>query len=87
MIVVGGTGTIGKAVVNELKQRHEIIVAGHNHGVVIDRPTQPLVVERCFFVRDCCWRACRAAWDPGYDTFNLLVEADRHRRELWECEG
>lgn len=34
IIVVGGTGTIGKAVVNELKSRHEIIIAAHNHGDV-----------------------------------------------------
>lgn len=32
IIVVGGTGTIGQAVVKELKQRHTIIVAGHNRG-------------------------------------------------------
>jgi NAD(P)-dependent dehydrogenase (short-subunit alcohol dehydrogenase family) len=34
IIVVGGTGTIGQAVVAELKQRHEIIVAGFSHGDV-----------------------------------------------------
>lgn len=34
IIVVGGTGTIGKAVVDELKQRHEVVVAGHQHGEV-----------------------------------------------------
>ncbi|MDR3477410.1 MAG: short chain dehydrogenase [Gammaproteobacteria bacterium] len=32
IIVVGGTGTIGKAVVNELKPRHEMIVVGHETG-------------------------------------------------------
>jgi NAD(P)-dependent dehydrogenase (short-subunit alcohol dehydrogenase family) len=32
IIVIGGTGTIGKAIVNELKQRHEVIVAGHKNG-------------------------------------------------------
>lgn len=32
IIVVGGTGTIGKAVVKELSQRHSIIIAGHHHG-------------------------------------------------------
>lgn len=34
IIVVGGTGTIGKAVVNELAQRHTVIVAGFTHGDV-----------------------------------------------------
>lgn len=32
IIVVGGTGTIGKAVVKELGQRHHIVVASHRHG-------------------------------------------------------
>lgn len=34
IIIVGGTGTIGKAVVKELAQRHEVIVAGHSSGDV-----------------------------------------------------
>lgn len=32
IIVVGGTGTIGKAVVAELRARHEIISVGHERG-------------------------------------------------------
>lgn len=32
IIIIGGTGTIGKAIVNELSPRHEIITAGHHHG-------------------------------------------------------
>jgi len=32
VIVIGGTGTIGKAVVKELQQRHEVILAGHQSG-------------------------------------------------------
>lgn len=34
IIVVGGTGTIGKAVVKELAQRHTIVVAAYNKGDV-----------------------------------------------------
>ncbi|VVC76331.1 hypothetical protein AQUSIP_16420 [Aquicella siphonis] len=34
IIVVGGTGTIGKAVVSELAKRHTVIVAGFTHGDV-----------------------------------------------------
>lgn len=34
VIVVGGTGTIGKAVVQELSQRHEVIAAGKSSGDV-----------------------------------------------------
>lgn len=32
IIVVGGTGTIGSAIVNELKNRHDIIIAGSSSG-------------------------------------------------------
>ena len=34
ILVVGGTGTIGKAVINELSSRHTIIIAAHTHGDV-----------------------------------------------------
>ncbi len=34
IIVVGGTGTIGKAVVDELKTRHEIIAVGNKNGKI-----------------------------------------------------
>jgi NAD(P)-dependent dehydrogenase (short-subunit alcohol dehydrogenase family) len=34
VLVVGGTGTIGCAVVDELSSRHEVIVAGHQRGDV-----------------------------------------------------
>lgn len=34
ILVVGGTGTIGRAVVSELKSHHEIIVAGFSSGDV-----------------------------------------------------
>jgi NAD(P)-dependent dehydrogenase (short-subunit alcohol dehydrogenase family) len=32
IIIVGGTGTIGKAVVEELSSRHELIIVGHTSG-------------------------------------------------------
>lgn len=35
IIVVGGTGTIGKAVVKELAARHEVLVAGHRQEDLI----------------------------------------------------
>lgn len=34
IIIIGGTGTIGKAIVGELSSRHDIISAGHTNGDV-----------------------------------------------------
>jgi NAD(P)-dependent dehydrogenase (short-subunit alcohol dehydrogenase family) len=35
ILIIGGTGTIGKAIVTELAARHTIIVAGHKQGDVL----------------------------------------------------
>ncbi len=32
IIVIGADGTMGSAVVDELKKRHEIVAAGRSHG-------------------------------------------------------
>lgn len=32
ILIVGGTGTLGKAIVAELSVRHTVIVAGHTIG-------------------------------------------------------
>lgn len=34
ILVIGGTGTIGQSVVNELSLRHEVIIAARDHGDV-----------------------------------------------------
>lgn len=33
VILVGATGTIGKAVLNELEKRHEVIKVGNSGGI------------------------------------------------------
>lgn len=48
ILVVGGTGTIGQAVVNELKQRHTVIVAGHTHGDIQVDINQPESIEHMY---------------------------------------
>ncbi len=32
ILIIGGTGTVGQAVVNALSPRHEMIIAAHEHG-------------------------------------------------------
>lgn len=34
ILIIGGSGTIGQAVVNELSQRHTVVIAGRQHGEV-----------------------------------------------------
>lgn len=41
IIIVGGTGTIGKAVVKELSQRHSVTVVGHSGGDIQVDITDP----------------------------------------------
>jgi NAD(P)-dependent dehydrogenase (short-subunit alcohol dehydrogenase family) len=48
IIVIGGTGTIGKAVVNELKPRHELITAGRKHGDVQVDIENPASIEKMY---------------------------------------
>lgn len=48
IIVIGGTGTIGTAVVNELKPRHEIIIAGHQHGDIQVDIEQSATIEKMY---------------------------------------
>lgn len=48
IIVVGGTGVVGSAVVKELGQRHTIIVAGHRRGDVIVDIKDVSSIEKMF---------------------------------------
>lgn len=48
VVVVGGTGTIGKAVVSELKKNHEVIVVGHKNGDVLVDITNLDSIEKMY---------------------------------------
>lgn len=48
ILVVGGTGTIGKAVVAELSTRHTVIVAGRQSGDVQVDITDPHSIEKMY---------------------------------------
>ncbi len=46
IIVVGGKGTIGSAIVQELKQRHEVVVAGrHDADLICDITSEESIRE------------------------------------------
>ncbi|MBS0285834.1 MAG: short chain dehydrogenase [Proteobacteria bacterium] len=48
VIIVGGTGTIGKAVVKELSKRHTIIIAAYQHGDIRVDITDNQSIEKMF---------------------------------------
>ncbi len=48
ILVVGGTGTIGKAVVKELSQRHHILIAAFQHGDIRVDITDKESIEKMY---------------------------------------
>lgn len=48
IIVVGGTGIIGRAVVKELSLRHSIVAVGHKHGDIQADITDPKSIEKMY---------------------------------------
>lgn len=48
VIVIGGTGTIGKAVVKELAPRHEVVVAGQKSGDLQVNMNDPKSIEKMY---------------------------------------
>ncbi len=48
IIIVGGTGTIGKAVVKELSHRHQVIIAAHQHGDIRVDITDTQSIEKMY---------------------------------------
>lgn len=47
-LVVGGTGTIGSAVVDLLRDRHDVLVAGHTSGEVQVDMSDPASIDRLY---------------------------------------
>lgn len=48
ILIVGGTGTIGSAVVETLRPQHEVVAAGHSSGDVQVDLADPLSIEALF---------------------------------------
>ncbi|MNZ06426.1 short chain dehydrogenase [compost metagenome] len=48
IILVGASGTIGRAIDNELKERHEIVRVGHSSGDLQADITDPAAIRRLF---------------------------------------
>jgi NAD(P)-dependent dehydrogenase (short-subunit alcohol dehydrogenase family) len=48
IVVIGGTGTIGRAIVEEMQPRHDIVVVGQSHGDRQVDITNPASVQALF---------------------------------------
>ncbi len=48
IVIVGGSGTIGKAVAKEIGQRHRIIVVAHRHGDIHVDITDPKSIDQMY---------------------------------------
>ena len=48
IIVIGGTGTVGKAVVKELSKRHTVVTAGHSSGDMQVDITDSKTIEKMY---------------------------------------
>lgn len=48
IIIIGGTGTIGKAIADELKSRHDIVIAGSKKGDIQVDITNPASIDAMY---------------------------------------
>lgn len=101
ILVVGGTGTIGSAVVDTLQDQHELIVAGHTSGEVQVDLADPATIDRLYkevgpvdAVVSCAGEAAFGALDElSDDAFDrslsnkLMGQVNLVRRGLQEVRG
>ena len=75
IIVVGASGTIGKAVVEELAPRHEVIKAGRSADLKMDI-TDPASIRAAFEQVGDFDAVVSAAGGVKFGDFNEMIEAD-----------
>ncbi len=76
VIVVGGTGTIGSAVVKMLSDRHEVVVAGRKSGVVTVDLASPDSIRAMFQTVGKFDAVVSAAGQAKFGTLDDLTDAD-----------
>ena len=76
ILVIGASGVLGRAVVDELKPRHEIITAGSKSGDIrIDIADPASIVAASDKIRS------QLGWKPEHDNLDLIVE----HALMWEA--
>lgn len=76
VIVVGGTGTIGSAVVKMLSERHEVVVAGRNSGAVTVDLAAPDSIRAMFQAVGKFDAVVSAAGQAKFGSLDDLTDAD-----------
>lgn len=76
VIVVGGTGTIGSAVVKMLSERHEVVVAGRNSGAVTVDLAAPDSIRAMFHAVGKFDAVVSAAGQAKFGSLDDLTDAD-----------
>ncbi len=78
ILVIGGTGTIGKKIVQHFSGDHEILVAGRTHPEYKVDISDSASIEKLFAQTGKLDAIVCAAGEAKWDTFNNLTEADYH---------
>jgi len=76
VIVVGGTGTIGSAVVAALTGRHEVVVVGRNRGAVQVDLASPDLIRAMFQSVGKLDAVVSAAGQAKFGSLDELTDAD-----------
>ena len=76
ILIVGGTGTIGKKVVDHFQQRHQLIIAGRKNGDVIVDITHVASITNMFETIGSVDAIICIAGEAKWANFNDLTEDD-----------
>lgn len=76
LLIVGGTGTIGKKVVEHFQQKHQIIIAGRKIGDVIVDITNTNSIAKMFKTTGFVDAIICIAGEAKWENFNNLTEDD-----------
>ena len=76
ILVVGGTGTIGQAVVDLLQDRHALIVAGHTSGDVQVDLADPASIEQLFDTVGSVDAVVSCAGEAAFGGLTALTDED-----------
>ncbi len=75
IIVIGGNGTLGSAVVRELRSRHQVLVVGKNHGDLLCDVTSESSIQEMYRKAGAFDAVVCAAGQVVFDDFEQMSSA------------